>query len=301
MTVGPVYQDFATDDADVILPIIGLAETTIGEGVKEVIDIRTFYASDRSKQFEVSQVLNAVNYLRVQGSLASHSLSLSAQGTDTNVTIAYASKGTGGHAFGNGAGTILHLADEGTGEAIQDFFTIQAGSSGQFPRLSSTTGAEYETAQDQRHFFFVGGETALRVAGAAGGGGTKFIEIANGGTYATFFARTDLGTDAAPFLFDAQSSGEYLFNNDSGTVLRLNTGGVATSRPNYVQIENGATNNPPVVRARGSDTNVDLYLQTQGTGVVRFGTHSAIGGETVTGFITVKDASGATRKLAVVS
>lgn len=36
-------------------------------------------------------------------------------------------------------------------------------------------------------------------------------------------------------------------------------------------------------------------------GILNFGTHSAIGAETVTGYITVKDSGGTSRKLAVVS
>jgi hypothetical protein len=40
---------------------------------------------------------------------------------------------------------------------------------------------------------------------------------------------------------------------------------------------------------------------TKGTGNVRFGTHSAIAAETVTGYITIKDSAGNTRKLAVLS
>lgn len=50
----------------------------------------------------------------------------------------------------------------------------------------------------------------------------------------------------------------------------------------------------------GAD-DLDLQLTPAGAGRVRFGTHSALAGETVTGFITIKDASGTTRKLAVVS
>lgn len=48
-------------------------------------------------------------------------------------------------------------------------------------------------------------------------------------------------------------------------------------------------------------SNVDLYLDPQGTGKVKFGTHALIILETLTGYITVKDAGGSTRKLAVVS
>lgn len=51
-----------------------------------------------------------------------------------------------------------------------------------------------------------------------------------------------------------------------------------------------------------SNTTSDLqFNQAAGSGVVRFGTHSAIAAETVTGYITMKDSAGNTRKLAVVS
>jgi len=50
----------------------------------------------------------------------------------------------------------------------------------------------------------------------------------------------------------------------------------------------------------GTD-DIDLTLTPAGVGLVRFGTHSAIGAETVQGFITIKDAGGTPRKLAVVA
>lgn len=49
------------------------------------------------------------------------------------------------------------------------------------------------------------------------------------------------------------------------------------------------------------EANVDIALTPKGTGAVRFGTASAIAAETVTGYITIKDAGGTARKLAVVS
>jgi len=47
--------------------------------------------------------------------------------------------------------------------------------------------------------------------------------------------------------------------------------------------------------------NLDVVITPKGTGAVKFGTHSALAAETVTGYITIKDAGGTTRKLAVVS
>jgi hypothetical protein len=50
----------------------------------------------------------------------------------------------------------------------------------------------------------------------------------------------------------------------------------------------------------GAD-DLDVLLTPAGTGAVRFGTHAAVGAETITGYITIKDAAGNARKLAVVS
>jgi hypothetical protein len=51
----------------------------------------------------------------------------------------------------------------------------------------------------------------------------------------------------------------------------------------------------------GSSADIDFVIAPKGNGVVRSGTHAAITTETLSGFITVKDSAGNTRKLAVVS
>jgi uncharacterized protein YvpB len=73
------------------------------------------------------------------------------------------------------------------------------------------------------------------------------------------------------------------------------------SAVNYVDIVNAATNNAVIVRALGSDTNIDLQILPKGSGKVKFGIHSVVVAETVTGYITINDAAGNPRKLAVVS
>jgi hypothetical protein len=70
---------------------------------------------------------------------------------------------------------------------------------------------------------------------------------------------------------------------------------------NRIDLNSSVTTVAPAVRALGDDTNIDLALTPKGTGVVMFGTRTAIGAETVTGYITIKDSGGTTRKLAVVS
>lgn len=95
---------------------------------------------------------------------------------------------------------------------------------------------------------------------------------------------------------------------DAGTfnVLYAGTGqtfkvqGVSGS-VNYVTAYGAATGSPPSIKAEGGDTNMDLLLTAKGSGVVRFGLHAAVTTETLSGYITVKDAAGNVRKLAVVS
>jgi hypothetical protein len=53
--------------------------------------------------------------------------------------------------------------------------------------------------------------------------------------------------------------------------------------------------------AAGSGASRDLALIPGGGGSIRMGTHTALGSEAVTGYITIKDAGGTARKLAVVS
>jgi len=68
------------------------------------------------------------------------------------------------------------------------------------------------------------------------------------------------------------------------------------SAVNYVSFSAATTTNSPSINSGGSDTNVDLGLFPQGTGLVKFGTYTA-GAVTQTGYITIKTASGTTVKL----
>lgn len=75
----------------------------------------------------------------------------------------------------------------------------------------------------------------------------------------------------------------------------------ATSAVNYGSVTGAATGAAVAFGVGGTDTDIDLQLTPKGSGNVRFGTHSALGAETVSGFITIKDAAGNSRKVAIVS
>ena len=89
---------------------------------------------------------------------------------------------------------------------------------------------------------------------------------------------------AAPIVFSTDADGT------AREALRLlhNTGA------NYLTIQNGTS---PIIGTSAGD----LLLSPGGGAVVSFGSHSALAAETVTGYITIKDAAGNSRKLAVIS
>jgi hypothetical protein len=67
---------------------------------------------------------------------------------------------------------------------------------------------------------------------------------------------------------------------------------------NFVRFTNATTGNAPELSVQGSDTNINLKLVPQGTGTLQFGTYTATV-LTPTGFITITDAGGTSRRLLV--
>lgn len=74
-------------------------------------------------------------------------------------------------------------------------------------------------------------------------------------------------------------------------------GGTTTS-VNFARVVGAATGAAPTISAQGSDANINLKLTPKGTGVLQFGTFTA-GALSPTGYITITDAGGTSRRLLV--
>ncbi len=108
---------------------------------------------------------------------------------------------------------------------------------------------------------------------------------------------------------------DVLLYRDAAATLALRNGTTAQRMHIYGTADEGLTNYERLTLSTTAGTsvnitaetlgtggdNLDIVLTPAGTGAVRYGTHSALAAETVTGYITIKDAGGTTRKLAVVS
>lgn len=148
------------------------------------------------------------------------------------------------------------------------------------------------------------GDAALAADG--GGGGRLFFQT--GGSSRITLSTGALQLSSVALLVGASSSGPTVDDEDTSYLRTASPGGVAgfraygsrTDASNYERI--ALDGDDLKLESAGTGTaNRDLGLIPAGTGVVKFGTHSAIGSETVTGFITIKDSGGTTRKIAVVS
>jgi hypothetical protein len=96
--------------------------------------------------------------------------------------------------------------------------------------------------------------------------------------------------------FQGKGTGSSLFLRGDGTPQFL-ISSTATA-VNFFQVAGAQTGVSPALNAIGTDTNIDLILNPKGTGVLRFGTYTA-GIVAQTGYITITDAGGTSRRLLV--
>lgn len=75
----------------------------------------------------------------------------------------------------------------------------------------------------------------------------------------------------------------------------------STNAVNEFTVINSSAGVAPEISATGGDTDIDIRLTPKGTGVLRFGTFASTAAEVITGYITIKDAAGNSRKLAVIA
>ena len=101
-------------------------------------------------------------------------------------------------------------------------------------------------------------------------------------------------TNASLLLRSKGTGSIYFQGSDATNIFR---GDRVASAVNYIAITPAVTTGSPGVSAVGTDSNIDLLLQGQGTGVLKFGTTTGSGDVVCNGYIAIKDAAGNARKL----
>ena len=148
---------------------------------------------------------------------------------------------------------------------------------------------------------------AESITGTDGVTGTgTAIELAKGhiinwrapGNVSGFGIRSDVSSASSDVALVATNNALSLLGNGGVNIAQF---AHQANSVNYWQFQNAATGAHPQIIVAGSDTNIDLRLTPQGTGNVRFGTWTSNADAPVNGYITIKDASGNTRKLATIA
>jgi hypothetical protein len=240
--------------------------------------------------------------------------------------------GSGAAAYaGVGSSTIIRSLAGGSSTSL-DFYT-PASITSNIPvlRLRDSSGGD-SYAQMSSHAGYAqmvaqGNTNAILKVGSAGTGSlylntngtseTNQMRVSHTASAVNYVQVTGGATGGSPTISAQGSDANVgLSITSKGTLpLYLNTAGITdvriqpngirtfsfssvTSAVNYGLFTSAAAGFSPALSVAGSDTDIDLTLTPKGAGAVRFGTYTA-SVLTPTGYITIKDSGGTTRRLLV--
>jgi hypothetical protein len=246
----------------------------------------------------VSPTVSSVNFLELAGGATGFAPSLIANGADTNIGLAFTSKGVSRISF---QGFVF-------GQTVFDAQPV--ASAVNFLRMTAavTTGAPEVSAQGSdtnidlllrakgTGVVALGGTTVANSSLVANptASSANYVQV-TGGAGTTWPSISSLGTAVTSgFFFNAKSAG-YSFAVNGATNASIS---YTASAVNYLQLAAAVTTGAPELSSQGSDTNINLKLTPKGTGVLQFGTYTA-GIVAQAGYITITDAGGTSRRLLV--
>lgn len=164
--------------------------------------------------------------------------------------------------------------------------------SGNGSNVAARVGAETSAG-------FIAARSAVSMRMFPGQASGLNLETDSGGTHSSLVAVGDAA--AVGLRLISKGNGDIELWNNSGTrqlALFREAGSLIVNYHDFIASLSGS---PVIHQAVGTDTNIDLQLTPKGTGRVRFGTLTANADAPVTGYITIKDAGGTERKLAVIA
>jgi hypothetical protein len=150
--------------------------------------------------------------------------------------------------------------------------------------------------------------TGLVSFGSGGTSQTKQLAVSHTASAVNYVQATGSATGGVPIISAQGSDGtvalglaskgakEVVFYT-SGTTRQVAVTHTA-STANYLTLTGSAASASPIISVAGSDADIDLTLTPKGTGAVRFGTYTGTI-LTPTGYITIKDSGGTSRRLLV--
>jgi hypothetical protein len=271
------------------------------------------------EQARITHTASAVNYVQITGNTTGNTPIISVQGSDTNIGLAYITKGTGSHFLYGPSLPAFQVNSQAANANYGVFTSTAAGTSPLLQVAGTDTNVDFRfrTQGTGAYQFDTGsnGNTQLRIANTSSA--VNFVQVTGAATGANP-AISAQGSDANISLnILSKANGNIFFN--AGTTNRVQidpfggvnlaisfSGGVgfkalATSNQvNFLQGAGAIAGSAPILSAQGSDTNIDISFVPKGTGLVSFGTYTGTA-LSIAGYIEIKDSGGTIRRLAVVA
>jgi hypothetical protein len=286
---------------------INIGSAVSGSLGTTTIQAPTVNIGQTATQFAVTNTASAVNYIQVTGAATGGNVALSAQGSDTNIGMTFATKGSFGMQFNNASGgSIVQYTQNGTVSATTNFlrFTNFNGSGGA-PAISAQgtdtniplvlqpkgTGAlqaqqtdSTATGGNARGANAVDWQTSRSAASQVTSG--QFATISGGtGNTANSYAATIAGGNSSSagnwsFVgggFSNASSGNNSiavggYGNTSGGYLNFVGGGFTNSgtSASAVTTQSGTMNGTTAVTLSGSNASIKVGQLITGTSINTF-------------------------------
>jgi hypothetical protein len=260
---GPIIRA-AGDDATIdlnITPKGASGRVLINGGGLQLngVGADTIYDYNGNELLDLSPNASAVNYVKIGSSATGGALVIEGEGTDANIDMTLAGKGTGqvrlysdNIRIGDGIGTI-NFIDTSNNEILA---LAGIASAVNFVQIASAT-----TGNDV-------------VISTQGDDANIDLDIQPKGTGKLLYNGAEVSTGGISQLLDDTSPQLGGMLDVNGQAIGDGTRELLTfvedvSAVNHVEIENEATGSGPIIRAAGDDANVDLILDAKGTGKVR--------------------------------
>jgi hypothetical protein len=227
-----------------------------------------------TNQLAVTHTASAVNYVQVTGNATTGAPTISAQGSDTNVGLQIATKGTGSLLLQPAGVNTLRL-DSASGRVNQfQMYTIgtgTGGASGNIVMLGTDTNIDLSLTTKGTGALNViaNGATQFRVGETAITNAVNYVSVFGGATGVAprLLVR---GTDTnINLLYSTKGSGEHVFRtNDTNTdQFRITH---TASAVNYVQVTGSATGSAARISTQGSDGTVGFGISAKGGAQIFF-------------------------------
>jgi hypothetical protein len=201
----------------------------------------------------------------------------------------YTPGGEGFRVSDNGASTVNYISARGDTSTGNTPALLAAGASGVLNfRLSTKSSGSLIFATNSN------AQTQLSVTHTASA--VNYVQVTGAATNNPPEISSQ-GSDASISInYNAKNAGNHVFRQAGGVNFRVSYS--VTTAVNNLAVTGSLAGSSPSLFSQGTDADIDLTLTPKGAGNVRFGTYTA-GVLTPTGYITIKDSGGTTRRLLV--